>query len=150
MVGERFQVGDRVIVTPLARAGVVIEALRGDSFKVALGSLTIVVSGRELELSISSERPKDAGKVEVRSASKGIKVPVMIDLHGMTVAEAVSRLETWLNACILARHGNVKIVHGLGTGRVQHAAHEVLARYSAVRAFRINDLNPGETDVFLG
>lgn len=144
-----FQIGDRVLVTSLKRTGTVTEVLRDDSFRVALGSFTIVVSLKELEVSLPSERSRDKTKIEIRAASKGLKVPKVLDLHGMTVADAVSRLEAWLNSCILAGHGNVKVVHGLGTGRVQHATHEVLRRYSAVRAFRVNDLNPGETDVFL-
>jgi DNA mismatch repair protein MutS2 len=149
MAPARFQIGDRVLIRSLKRAGTVAEVLRDDSFRVALGSLTIVVSARELELPPPSETSQDKTKIEIRAASRGLTVPKVLDLHGMTVADAVSRLEAWLNSCILAGHGNVKVVHGLGTGRVQHATHEVLRRYSAVRAFRINDLNPGETDVFL-
>jgi len=149
MSERRYQPGDRVRVLSLGKTGEVVEALRQESCRIAFGSLTMVVSSRDLQLEDTPARSNERQRVKVIAASKAARVGTTLDLHGMTVAEAVTQLESWLNACILARHGNVKVIHGLGTGRVQRAVHEVLQRYSAIRAFRINDLNPGETDVFL-
>lgn len=149
MSQRRYQPGDRVRVLSLGKVGEVVEELRQESCRIAFGSLTMVVSTRDLQLEETPPRSNAPQRVKVQVTSTGARVGTTLDLHGMTVAEAVAQLESWLNACILAGHGNVKVIHGLGTGRVQRAVHEVLQRYSAIRAFRINDLNPGETDVFL-
>jgi DNA mismatch repair protein MutS2 len=58
-------------------------------------------------------------------------------------------LDSWLDAVILSDLYHVKVVHGLGTGRVQRAVHERLQNFKAVRRFAINQHNAGETDVYL-
>jgi DNA mismatch repair protein MutS2 len=90
-------------------------------------------------------------KGRIRKTHTGARpIRSSIDLHGLTVDQASRALEEWLNQMILSDAKQGKVIHGLGTGRVQRATHEILARYSAVRAFRINDANPGQTDVYLG
>jgi dsDNA-specific endonuclease/ATPase MutS2 len=82
----------------------------------------------------------------VRSSKR--KPPAAVDLHGLCVDDACRKLEDWLNQMILARMWHGKVIHGLGTGKLQLATHEVLSRYQAVRAFKINQFNRGETDVY--
>jgi DNA mismatch repair protein MutS2 len=149
MTNQPLQVGDPVVVKSLKKRGHISECLRGDTYRVHVGSLSIVVARSDLEAATTS--PSSALKtVTYPTRPKSARVPTTIDLHGLTVEDAVRELESWLNECIIAGHGTVKVVHGLGTGRVQRAAHETLQRYAAVRAFRLNDLNPGETDVYIG
>jgi DNA mismatch repair protein MutS2 len=149
MPHQLFHVGDTVLVKSLKKTGQISECLRGNTYRVHVGSISVVASETDLE-STTSSSPSNSKSVTFPMLSKSDRVPLTLDLHGLTVDEAVRKLENWLNECIVAGHGAVKIVHGLGTGRVQRATHETLQRYSAVRAFRINDLNPGETDVYIG
>jgi DNA mismatch repair protein MutS2 len=149
MAAGSFAIGDAVFVVSLKKAGLVTEVLRGDSYRVTVGSLSMVVTRGDLTEAPSSKECASE-RVSFPRIPKGSRVSTTIDLHGLTVDEAVRKLESWLNECIIAGHGAVKVVHGLGSGKVQRAAHETLQRYSAVRAFRINDLNPGETDVYIG
>jgi DNA mismatch repair protein MutS2 len=58
-------------------------------------------------------------------------------------------MDAWLDKVILSDLSRVKVLHGLGTGRVLAAVHARLRELKAVRNFKINERNPGETDVYL-
>lgn len=149
MSTHRFREGDVVQVSTLRKVGTVIETLHGGSYRVAVGPLTIVCKASELSPGPRNETPRPAKKLLVQQARPSSKPSTTLDLHGLTVDEATRRLEQWLSDVIVAGVSQVKVVHGLGTGRVQRACHELLSRLPVVRAFRVNDANPGETDVYL-
>jgi DNA mismatch repair protein MutS2 len=146
----QYAIGEAVIITALKAEGIVVAQLAGSSYRIALGSIHIKVNHAELQpvkararANLSTTR-KAALVAECRKKA----VKSSIDLHGLNVDEASRSLEAWLNAAILSNAKHGKVIHGLGTGRLQQATHEILRRYSAVRAFRINEVNPGETDVY--
>jgi DNA mismatch repair protein MutS2 len=151
MAEQAFKAGSHVTILALKKAGIVAEVLPNGRYKVAVGALTLTVPRDGL---IPNESPKSdpthTGNVarSRRGGAQGVKTS--IDLHGFTVDHAVHALEEWLNKAILAGHSQLQVVHGLGSGKVQRAVHEALSRYGAVRAFRLNDRNPGMTDVFIG
>lgn len=151
MSADGFKEGCHVLVLSLNKRGTVIECRNGTVCKVAVGSLTLTVP-------VTGLSRCEPGSAELgrplshppRPSARSTMGPKSIDLHGLSVDDAVRALETWLNAAIIAGHNQLEVVHGLGSGKVQRAVHETLANYSAVRAFRINDRNPGMTDVFVG
>jgi DNA mismatch repair protein MutS2 len=104
---------------------------------------------KALELSASSERPKPKQEVPAHLQPRRTPPPATIDLHGLTVDEATRKLEVWLSEAIMAGLHQLKVVHGLGSGRLQDATHALLRRVPTVRAFKVSDFNPGETDVYL-
>lgn len=150
-----FRVGDTVTVHALNADGRIVEALSPGVYRVAVRSLHITVKETEIAPAVSNASAthltQSARHREVNVVTKRPeRVPHTIDLHGLTVDDACRTLEQWLNAMIVTGAKQGKVIHGLGSGKVQRATHETLSRYSAVRAFRLNDLNPGETDVYLG
>lgn len=146
MAHHRYHEGDVVLVSTLSKTGTVVARLQGLSYRVAIGSIAMVC--KETELSPSSAQAQNTPKVTIRSAGKEPKAPSSIDLHGLTVDEATRKLESWLTRAIMSGLSQGKVIHGLGTGKLQRATHETLQKFSAVRAFRINDGNPGETNVY--
>jgi dsDNA-specific endonuclease/ATPase MutS2 len=145
-----YAIGDAVIVTALKAEGTVIAQLAHSSYRVALRSIHLTVSQAEIVPVKASTRGSLTAShaAYLKAANRKQAVKSSIDLHGLTVDEACRSLEAWLNASIVSNAQHGKVIHGLGTGRVQQAAHDILRRYSAVRAFRINAANPGETDVY--
>ncbi len=142
-----FRVGQSVRVTRLKRLGEIVEVLSAKRYRVLIGSLSMFCS--ENELKESEERvtvPKPGKPIEL---PRVVSAPASVDLHGLTVEEAIRKLESWLNQAILAGLWKLKVIHGLGTGKVQRAVHTYLTGVKAVKNFKINGLNPGETDVFL-
>lgn len=150
--------GLNVLIIPLGRkAGTVTARLRGGSYRVALnGGVQLTVKESDLEFVAvdGSTKPKELAETrlgpkntEIIRSSK-LKPRAEVDLHGMRVDDARGKLEEWLNQMILARMWHGKVIHGLGTGKLQIVTHEVLSRYPAVSSFKINQFNRGETDVY--
>lgn len=84
-----------------------------------------------------------------RSAKKTFTVPWKVDivkseqrelkLIGMRVNEALVELEPFINHAAAAGLSEVRIIHGVGSGRLRDAVREELERHSLVEGFR-----PGE------
>ena len=57
-------------------------------------------------------------------------------LRRLTVDEALSNLDCYLQDAYVAGLSTVRVVHGKGTGTLRRAVREYLARHSLVRSFR--------------
>ena len=68
-----------------------------------------------------------------------------VDLHGLRVDEALSRVDEEINRALLTGADCLEVVHGLGTGRIRDALHRHLATLGVVAAFRLDPRNPGVT-----
>jgi DNA mismatch repair protein MutS2 len=66
-----------------------------------------------------------------------------IKLIGLRVDEALDMLEPFLNHASLAGLREVRVVHGLGTGRLRDAVREHLARHPLVESFRPGEAHEG-------
>ena len=74
---------------------------------------------------------------------------VEVDLHGLTVDEALERAERALNDALLADFNELRLIHGKSGGRIRAALHRRLGEIPTVRAFRLDPRNPGTTIVSL-
>jgi DNA mismatch repair protein MutS2 len=59
-----------------------------------------------------------------------------LKLLGRTVDEALGELDKFLDAAAVSGLGEVRVVHGHGTGRLRRAVREFLADHVHVRAYR--------------
>jgi DNA mismatch repair protein MutS2 len=149
-MASRFAEGDEV-QTPLGK-GVVREA-RGQ------GWILIEINGRSVVLEESTIGPLDLrAKARAKknkpsapqpssqpSAPGGHGAPREIDLHGLTVEEALARVEKAVNDAILADLSELRLIHGRSGGRIRGALHRWLRDVPAVRAFRLDPRNAGVT-----
>ncbi len=165
-----FDVGAQVVVTAIHKTGRVVEAARGGRYRVRVGG--VVMACREEELAETTDRkltkgarrkPAESrakarnlrtGSVVLRTGSvvlgAGSVVPVdSIDLHGLTVEEAVRAVEERLDAALRAGVERLEIIHGRGSGRIKIAVHKLLREMSVVRRFEVAPENPGMTRVYL-
>lgn len=72
-----------------------------------------------------------------------------IDLHGLTVAEALSRVDGALDEAMRADFAEVRFIHGRTGGRLRAALHRRLADIPSVRSFAVDPRNHGVTVVHL-
>ena len=153
MVGARRAVpllrpGD-LVQTPLGK-GVVREA--GNSSR-----LIVEIRGRSVVFDQATVAPLDtktprAGKRPAPAAQAPLparRPAVEVDLHGLTVDEALARAEQALNDALLADVGELRLIHGKSGGRIRAALHRRLSDIPTVRAFRLDPRNPGATIVTL-
>jgi DNA mismatch repair protein MutS2 len=72
-------------------------------------------------------------------------VSAELDLHALTVEEALPALDRYLNAAFMAGYSEVRIVHGKGSGILRQAVNRELRRHPLVKSFRIGGHREGQT-----
>ena len=148
-----FRAGDAV-QTPLGK-GTVREVRNGRRLLIDVSGRAVEM--REAEVSpVAASRRTHAAKhadrqppkigTQARSASRP---GPEIDLHGLTVEQALARAEDALNDALLADVAQVRFIHGLSGGRIRAALHRKLREIASVRRFRIDPGNAGVTIVEL-
>ena len=148
MSRQELRIGTWVSVRILKKRGT-IESISPDGrFRVQVGAFSLYCTANELELCEEPAAEQAPSTTFVRTS--GNLVPSSIDLHGLSAEEATRRVEDYLSQLALTGGQQASIMHGLGSGTVQRAVHALLSSLSIVRAFRLNDRNPGKTDVYLG
>ena len=82
-----------------------------------------------------------------KSHGKTKREPVgdAIDLHGLTVDEAIPKLEDFLYRAFQVGHHRVWVVHGKGTGILRQEMRRYLSKHSLVKAQRPADPQRGGT-----
>ena len=147
-----FSPGDEVHVVTFGR-GVVREVRNGGRYLVEVKGRAMIVDGSALaSVAEPKRRQASTGAHQVAPIPERLArthAPASLDLHGMTVDEALAALEAFLNDAILAGHAEVRVIHGRSGGRLRAAVHRRLEQVSSVRAFRIDRANPGLTIIAL-
>ena len=148
---KKLKVGDTVFVKSMNLKGIVttLPDQKGN-LKVRMGILHSQVNMNDLELvdEVTIKAPglqrSGAGRV---SMSKSSSVSTEINLLGMTVDEAVSALEKYLDDACMAHLETVRVVHGKGTGALRKGVHDYLRRQKRVASFRLGQYGEGDAGV---
>lgn len=124
------------------------------------GRLLVEVQGRQLELTerdVAAQQPDRAPRSPRRGAGgpgplppagqAAARVRHELDLHGMTVAEALERVDAALNRALLHDAVELRLIHGRSGGRIRAAVHSRLRQIPTVRSFAIDPANDGVTIV---
>ncbi len=139
--------GDRVRVGSMNAEGVVLSVSRTKgTAEVRVGSIRAKVKGADLFRPAPSK--KEAPKVTVtRDVTPRADVRPEVNLIGMTTSEMQSELEKFLDSAVLAGFSQVRIVHGMGTGKLRAAVHALLKKDGRVESFRLGKYGEGESGV---
>lgn len=156
---ELLKVGDKVYVSSIGQEGVV-QSIRLPKKEAEILCGTMKVRSKISELSIKANvekskpkyvAPKKKNKTDNVSVSKSLapaRTPSLeINVIGLTVSEAVVEVEAFLDAAVLANLEEVRIVHGMGTGKLRAGIHEFLRKHRNVAEFRLGRYGEGETGV---
>ena len=156
----QLKVGDSVYVARINDVGV-IQSLRlqkGEA-EILCGNARIRVKISELsvpsaipEKSVKKEKlPKWKKTTSPVQVSKSLSTKVMptleLNVIGKTVLDALPEVEAFLDAAVLANLEEVRIVHGMGTGKLRAGIHEYLRKAKNVAEFRLGRYGEGETGV---
>lgn len=132
--------GDTVFVKAIGHDGTVTAVDR------RTGRLRVRAGAMELEVAASDVSPRrgKATEAKIRTGSgrkpaPDAEAPREINLIGLRVDDALGRLEPFLNHASLEGYGELRVVHGKGTGALMRAVREYLDGHPLVREFR-----PGE------
>lgn len=142
-----------VVQTPLGK-GVVREVRTSGHLVVEIGERRVVVAARDVRpiaAPSASSRRKGIAAVQPSEALAAPRTPrdrvAEVDLHGLTVADAVECVAVAVNDALIAGRLQLRVIHGRGGGRIKVAIHHQLRGLSPVRAFQVDPRNDGVTIV---
>ena len=144
-------IGAEVIVRTLGnKRGVVLEAGRGGRYRIRVEGVTIWCLEQDLAIPPEGAKKKKAGHKEQRECTTALRSveaapPGRVDLHGLTVEEALARVVDEIDHALRRGADRVEVVHGKGSGRIKHALHHHLTSLPVVKAFKLDERNPGVT-----
>lgn len=150
---ESIKVGGEVFVESLQSKGTVLSfnPARGEA-EVACGSIKLHVNISALKIippappqKIKKTKPSDKVKVVRKFAPS---TPMFeINVIGLTVDEALIEVENFIDKALTDNLEQVKIIHGVGTGKLRNAIGQFLKRHRAVKEYRAGMYGEGEIGV---
>ncbi len=140
---DALEPGMRVWVESMQRHGTIVRVERGKA-TVEAGGLPIETDVKGLmepDPAVGPAPEPRQGRTVVRGPAHAVGVE--LDLRGQRADEARRNLETYLHEATLAGLGQVRIIHGFGTGALQRMVHEFLADLPLVTEFRFGRKGEG-------
>lgn len=131
-----IEVGDRVYLRSLGKKGEVL-SINGNDVEIQVGVIRVRARKSDLEHTSGSEEPEQVVKpqVVVYTPTEVQSPGVELDLRGQQVAEALENLGYFLDKAFLARMPFVRIIHGMGTGKLRSAVRKALQSHPQVSHF---------------
>lgn len=146
-----LKAGDRVFVGAMESEGEVISVnIRKKEAEVLVSSLRLNVKAGDLFRSVGkkkAEKPKNRVQVVRNISSNTGAVQTEINLLGMTVSEAIEEADAFIDRAVLSGLEEVKLVHGIGTGKLREGLREHLRKHKNVAEFRSGKYGEGEAGV---
>ena len=144
-----LRAGDTVLIADVNRRGTVLSPPDASgSVAVQAGIIMTRVPVAGLRLVEDAPAPSMAGssvRAGIDRAHREVKTE--LDLRGMTVEEALLELDAFLDDAVLAGLGQVRIIHGKGTGALRSAVQQHLRGHRQIKSFRLGRYGEGETGV---
>lgn len=139
---QSLQPNDDVLVKSYGQRGVLLKKSGQDAWEVQIGILKMKIAEADLE-KITLEEPKTKrAHTTVRSARSSHVSPTL-DLRGQRYEEALTEVDRYLDAAILAGYPHVTIVHGKGTGALRQGITKYLQQHRSVKKFEFAPPNAG-------
>lgn len=118
-----------------------------DNLIVQAGIMKLTTHISQLEKIDNNEEEKVNVKIKSMVSSKARNISTEIKLLGMTVDEAISELEKYLDDAYLAGIKQVRVVHGKGSGSLRRGVTEYLRSNPHVESFRLGMYGEGDSGV---
>lgn len=144
---ENLKEGDRVYVASLECEGVVLSVKKDKGVaEIRAGSMRVQAALKDLYVAAPVRKQEDA-RVQVVRRLQDKPFRAECNLIGMTVLEGIAELENFLDAALLHNAEEVRIVHGMGTGKLRSAVRDFLKKHPRVKSFRLGQYGEGQTGV---
>jgi len=131
--------GVRVKVRNLGVAGEVLSLGDHGDAEVAVGGKRLRVPRRELVPVAAAHapgRPLPSSPSPRSGGDRSAGALVEVNVVGLTVDEALPRVDKALDQAVMAQRREVRVIHGFGQGRLRKAVAELLDGHPHVAAFR--------------
>ena len=132
------EVGDTVAVKAIAP---------NRTLTLRAGIMNVTAKESEVYLLPDQQKVKVVTSSGQAATLRSASAPSEIDLRGFERFEAVDAAERFIDAAVMAKLEEVRIIHGKGTGALRTAIQEMLKKNKAVKRFRLGKYGEGESGV---
>ncbi len=151
---HNFAPGDRVQLLHTEQAGEVVTIHQGKA-TIRFEYITLTVSVQEIQPRTTHsttkqlpQRPSDTSKnLQLLDLNQFVNFNPELDLHGLSIQEAIKVLDKWIDQSLLAGHRHLRIIHGKGKGVLRQQVHQYLKTNELVRKIIDNHQFPGGSGV---
>ena len=155
---EELKVGMKVFVKSTGQEGIVqsIRLQKGEA-EILCGNIRIRSKISELSILLTPQKQQPTKKDKWKNKTENVQVtkslkpkpaPALeINVIGLTVDQAIPEIEAFLDAAIISNLDEVRIVHGMGTGKLRAGIHDYLRKQKCVQEFRLGKYGEGDTGV---
>ncbi len=143
---ENIKSGVRVFIKPMETIGEVVSfnKSKGEA-EVQCGSIKMHLKLKDLQ--VTGEEPKQTPKIKVVKNIPADRPVLEINVLGLTVGEALYEVDNFIDRAVTDNLAEIKIIHGVGTGKLRAAIWEHLKRHKNVDELRLGKYGEGETGV---
>ncbi len=127
-----IQEGDFVKMRAGSAVGTVVSMDKKKAI-VEMGQIRMTIKLRDL---VHANEPLDVNKtpgVKMDTMSNGANFDSKLDIRGMSMTDALSVVQDFLDRALLSSTNNLHIVHGKGTGALRNIVREKLREYREVK-----------------
>lgn len=130
---ESFSVGDYVQIENLSTHGEIIELRKKEAMVLANGmKLKVKTNGlKKIRRPKVQQIPQSQREHTDKTFSS---VPLELNIIGCRVEEGLRALDHYLDQCVAHHVKQVRIIHGMGTGRLRNAVLADLKKHPAVKS----------------
>ncbi len=149
---KQVKLGDDVEIVKFGQVGTVSTLPdKNGELTVKVGIMKMKANIADLRL-VGESAPKDNKKKSPHNASgtgvaKTMTLSSELDVRGETVDSAVVLIDKFLDDAVLSSLGQVRIIHGKGTGMLRKGIHDYLRRLPYVKSYRLGVFGEGDAGV---
>ena len=141
------EVGDTVEILSMGVKATVTAIAPNRTLTLRAGVMNITAKESEVYLLPDQQKVKVVTSSGQTATLRSASAPSEIDLRGFERFEAVDAAERFIDAAVMAKLEEVRIIHGKGTGALRTAIQEMLKKNKAVKRFRLGKYGEGESGV---
>lgn len=143
---DNIKAGVYVFIKPMETRGQIISFNRSKSeAEVLCGSIKMHLKLKDLQ--VIGEEAHIEPKVKVVKTIPREQPVLEINILGLTVGEALYEVDNFIDRAVTDNLAEVKIIHGVGTGKLKSAIWDHLKRHKNVESYRLGKYGEGETGV---
>lgn len=133
-----LNIGDNVLVTSINKIGK-ITRINNEKYTVNVNGMNLTLTKNKLKYVNPTKIEKNKSNVKVGSGIKTVNYE--LNIIGLRVEEAMSKVIKHLDDARIVHLKQVRIIHGFGTGALRNAVHEYLKKQKNIE-YRFG--GPGE------
>ena len=141
---QSFKIGDYVQVKDVNTHGEIVELRKKEATILSNGMKLKIKTNRLVKIRRPNVQKVQPQKKHVDKIFA--RVPTELNIIGMRVEEGIAALDKYIDQCIAHRMKQVRIIHGMGTGKLRTAVWKYLDKHPHVQS----KMSGGPSDGGLG